>query len=92
MIDIALPQTDTPYRVMASRSHGSPSRFIALHPLRFLQPFLKAAMRMTARTRGPPHAVRPGGLKALSVMAITVVPSQAAKVTLVMQFPVLGIT
>jgi hypothetical protein len=29
MIDIALSQTDRPYRVMASRPHGEPSRLVA---------------------------------------------------------------
>ena len=59
--DIALPQTDRPYRVMASLPHGVPSRFVALHRVRFVQPGLNAAIAIAARQAGFP-AVRVCGL------------------------------
>lgn len=41
---------------MASRPQGSPFRLIALHRVRFVQPFLKPAMRIAARQAGFPAA------------------------------------
>ena len=55
MIDIALPHTDTPYRVMARRPQGVPSRFIATsrrRPSRSRTRAARAAAAVTGSSSG----------------------------------------